>query len=318
VQQILALGRRNEQETKVVALGPVVQEAVDLLAATIPATIQVRHRIDSGGGNVLADATQIHQVVMNLCTNAFQAMETSGGVLEITLRRVDVDEETAATRPGLRAGPYSQLVVRDTGPGMDPAIRERIFDPFFTTKPVGVGTGLGLSVAHGIISRHGGVILCRSELGQGTSFEVYLPLVSDEVAEPARLPEPLPRGTERILFVDDEKAIVSMVEKLLTRLDYLVTGRVSSVEALALFEQSAGAFDLLITDVTMPELSDPELVTRVLAKRGDMPIIMVTGFSAQTTSESVRKLGAEALLYKPFSTADLARTVRDVLDKARL
>ncbi|MBE9506177.1 MAG: PAS domain S-box protein, partial [Chloroflexi bacterium] len=245
--QILAFSRQEEGERKPVQLAPIVKEALKLLVAALPSTIEIRQNIGPDTRAVNADPTQIHQILMNLCTNAERAMP-DGGVLEVSLENVELDEERAATIEGLRAGSYVRLTVSDTGCGMDEETLKRVFDPFFTTRGPGEGTGMGLSVVHGVVESHEGAITVDSELHRGTTFDVYL-LAVESIAEGA--PETKERvhgGSESILFVDDEAPIVEMGSETLTRLGYRVTTRTSSVEALELFRFKPGAFDLVITD----------------------------------------------------------------------
>ncbi|MFQ5637738.1 MAG: PAS domain S-box protein [bacterium] len=245
VRQILTFSRHAEQERKPLRLNPIVKEALKLLKASLPSTIEIRHNLDAGCSAVLADPTQIHQVLMNLCTNAYQAMDRDGGVLEVNLGMVVVDAELSRTYPNLSAGQYVRLTVRDTGRGMSQSTRERIFEPFFTTK-VGEGTGLGLSVVHGIVANHDGEITVESKPGKGTTFHVYLPQLESGMEQESQRAETLLRGKERILFVDDEEVVAAVVKRLLDRLGYDVTLRNSSVAALETFRAQPDKFDLVM------------------------------------------------------------------------
>ena len=317
VRQILAFSRPQRQEWRRFEPVLVVKEALKLLRASIPATIEIREDIGSDCGIVLGDPTQIHQVLMNLCTNAFQAMRYDGGSLTVSLSAVEVDAALAGRLGALQEGSYVKLVVADTGPGIDPEARERLFDPFFTTKEVGEGTGLGLAVVHGVVTNHGGAINVESDPGKGTSFFVYLPRVDRHEAEEQEEVEPLPRGNEHILFVDDEEAIVEFGRQVLEQLGYQVTTRTSSGEALDLFRAKPDRFDVVLCDVTMPIMSGIDLGIELMAIRSDVPIILMTGFSELVTREKARSMGFRELVMKPFGVSDLAKTLRNVADPAK-
>ncbi|MBW1796685.1 MAG: response regulator, partial [Deltaproteobacteria bacterium] len=326
IRQVLTFSRQVEQERKPLQLQLIVKEGLKLLRATLPTTIEIRHNIDKERGYIMADPTQVHQVIMNLCTNANHAMRQNGGLLEVSLQNVNFGppwcdrrcRQVSATKPGLgqglrnadwkrdknrskiqipnseiglAPGPYVRLSVSDTGHGMDQATMERIFDPFFTTKPVGDGTGMGLATVHGIITSHGGAITVHSELEKGTTFDVYFPRFESGVALEAEMAEPLPRGNERILFVDDEEPLVRMGQQMLERLGYHVTARTSSVEALEAFRAQPDRFDLVITDQTMPNMTGVELAKELMRIRPDIPIILITGFSEIVPPEKAKKMG---------------------------
>jgi len=320
VQQILAFSRQSKQERKPLDIRPIIKEVLKLLRASLPSTIEIRQNMEGDLGVIEADPTQIHQVLMNLCTNAAQAMSDDGGVLEVSLTKFDMDRGTLAFYPDLEPGPYLKLRVSDTGHGMPPEILQRIFDPYFTTKEPGKGTGLGLTVVHGIVKSHGGAIGVASEPGKGTSFDVYLPRV-DIVIRPVeveRLEPPLLGGRERVLFVDDEKAIVEIGQKMLERLGYEVVGRTSSVEALELFRAKPESFDLVITDLTMPNMTGDKLAQELLNLRPDTPIILCTGFSERITEEKAKSLGIREFIMKPLVMKDLAKVMRRVLDRQEI
>jgi len=255
VKQILAFSRQAEQERKPLEISPIVKEALKLLRASLPATIEIRQNIGTDLGTVLADATQIHQVLMNLCTNAAHAMGERGGILEVNLANVELGSDFTSRYPDIDPGPYLRLTVSDTGHGMHPSIMERIFDPFFTTKELGEGTGMGLAVVHGIVKGYGGTITVFSEPGEGSTFHIYLPLIDREVEPEARIGEPIPTGNEHILFIDDERAIVDVGKQILERLGYDVVTITSSTAALELFRTQSDKFDLVITDMTMPNMT---------------------------------------------------------------
>jgi PAS domain S-box-containing protein len=317
VQQILSFSRPSEHERKPLLLGPVIKEALKLLRASLPATIEIQQELSATEGTVLADPTQIHQLLMNLCANAAHAMRRRGGVLTVRLERVELDARAAATFPDLEPGAYHCLSVADTGVGMDEATLERIFEPFFTTKAPGEGTGMGLSVVHGIVKAHQGAITVSSRPGQGTTFRIYFPLLDDQApAEPLPQARELPHGQERILVVDDEEPLLSLVTRMLEMLGYRVTGRSSGAEALARFKMDPHAFDLVITDLIMPRMTGLDLAREIKALRPELPIILCTGFSEQMSRERARELGIARLLRKPMVLVEVARTVREVLDQA--
>ncbi len=314
VKQILAFSRQAEQELRPVQVKLIVNEAVKLLRASLPSTIEIRRRITSNSAT-LADATQIHQVMMNLCTNAHHAMAEEGGVLEVGLADVRIDNADEARELDLSPGCYLCLTVGDTGCGMPPEVIARIFDPFFTTKGRDKGTGMGLAVVHGIVKSHGGAVRMDSQPGRGTTFEIFLPVIR-QAAESAAVAdgERLPTGEEQILFVDDEKALVDLGRQMLERLGYKVICRTSSIEALELFKIRPEQFDLVITDMTMPNLTGDKLAAELKRLRPDIPIILCTGFSEQVTEAGVRQMDLQAFLFKPLVMNKLARTVRKVLD----
>jgi PAS domain S-box-containing protein len=316
VRQILTFSRQGEQERKPVLIFPIVKETLKLLRASLPSTIEIRQKIDSETGVVDANLTQIHQVVMNLCTNAAHAMKENGGVLEVTLVNVEMDTDTTAQHPDIHPGPYLRLTVSDTGIGIAPDLVERIFDPYFTTKKVGEGTGLGLAVVHGIVKTHGGIIKVYSELGKGSTFHVYFPRIDgfQEITETQKV-ELLPMGNhERVLFVDDEQALVELGEKMLEHLGYEVTVRTSSIEALELFRNQPDRFDLIITDFTMPNMTGDKLAQEVMRFRPGLPVILCTGFSDRISEMKAKALGIQEFVMKPFDLNDLAQTIRRALD----
>ncbi len=316
VQQILAFSRQARQERKPLDIKPLIKEGLKFLRASLPATIEIRQNMEEDPGTIEADPTQVYQVLMNLCTNAAHAMDEKGGVLEVSLGKADMDGEASAAPAGMEPGPYLRLRVSDTGHGMPPEILKRIFDPYFTTKEVGKGTGLGLAVVHGIVKSYGGGITVSSEMGKGSTFDIYFPRVQAMGrASEAERAEPLPfGGHERVLFVDDEKAIVEIGHSMLKYLGYEVEVRTSSIEALELFRAQADRFDLVITDMTMPNMTGDKLAQELLRIRPGIPIILCTGFSEYLTEEKAKALGVRELLMKPLAIRDLAQAVRRVLD----
>jgi signal transduction histidine kinase/ActR/RegA family two-component response regulator len=317
VHQILTFSRRTEQAHTPVQLPPLVEEALALLRASLPSSIEIRQHIDPEVGAVLADPTQLHQVIINLCANAEHAMRQTGGVLDVRLEAVKVDTALAAQHPALHLGPHVQLTVRDTGQGMPPDVVEHIYDPFFTTKAAGEGTGIGLSVVHGIVVNHGGTITVESRVDHGTTFMIYLPCIPWDMAGEVQEEEPLPCRQERLLFIDDEPALVHLGHAVLTQLGYDVTSCTSGVEALAAFQAAPHHFDLVITDYTMPQMTG-DVLTRALRRlRPDIPIILETGFSHTIDAEQAAALGIDAFLLKPWTVRELARTIAQVLAKRR-
>jgi signal transduction histidine kinase/ActR/RegA family two-component response regulator len=316
VQQILAFSRQAEKERRPVRIESIVKEAGKLLRSSIPKNIEIRQVIEAGCRPVMADPVQIHQVVMNLCTNAYHAMREKGGVLEVSLTEEEIGVDDLKADLGLTPGTYLRLTVSDTGHGMDKALMSRIFDPYFTTKAPGEGTGMGLSVVHGIVKDHGGEVEVHSEPKKGTTFHVHLPIIDIGASEPEALsPEPIQRGSERILLVEDEELIIQMLEQTLEEIGYQVTSRTSSVEALKAFEARPDKFDLVITDMTMPNMTGAELAPRLLEIRPDVPIILCTGFNEMIDEKRAKAMGIREYVMKPIVRHDIARTIRKVLDK---
>ncbi len=318
VQQILTFSRQTEQVRRPILLSPIVKETLKFLRASLPSTVKIKQHIDSETGIVLADPTQMHQVLMNLCTNAAHTMRETGGILEVALTDVDLDARDASRYLDLVPGPFVKLKVKDTGHGMGSDVIERIFDPYFTTKNPGEGTGLGLAVVHGIVKNYGGAISVESALGKGTTFSVFLPGVQAEKAEErARTTAPLRTGNERILFVDDEKALVDIGKGTLERLGYKTIGKTSSVEALETFRTQPDRFDLVITDQTMPNMTGVELAKELKRIRPDIPVILCTGLSQTVTPEKMKTAGICEFIKKPLGPYELAENVRKVLDQSK-
>jgi PAS domain S-box-containing protein len=316
VRQILAFTRQSEQALAPTAIGPLVKETLGLLRATFPAHIRIESRVEPDPGSANADPTQIHQVLMNLCTNARQAMgEERSGTLTVALEAVHAGPEGPAEAPELAPGEYLRLTVADTGPGIDPTIRHRIFDPYFTTKGPGEGTGLGLSVVHGIVRRHGGDIRVMDRPGGGTVFRVYLPRIpaEDRRDRNGRADAPA-RGAERILIVDDEPSLAAVGREILGAAGYRVAALTDSREALRVFERAPERFDLVLTDMTMPGMSGAELARRILRVRPEMPIFLCTGFSGAMTPERAEAMGIRAFFMKPLDYAAVAETIRSIFD----
>ncbi len=316
VRQILTFSRKNAPLKKRLELTGVVEEALKLLRATLPANVQIQLTVDTRNDVILADPTQVHQVVMNLCANAAHAMEAEGGELSIILDEAPTGME-ASGKAASAGGQMVRLRVADTGHGMDAEVLKRIFDPFYTTKEIGRGTGMGLAVVHGIVKSHGGAISVTSRLGGGTCFDLRFPIVSLPLTVGGEAAEALPGGSESILFVDDELFLADLGRDMLAQLGYRVDARSSSVEALAALHADKGRYDLLITDMTMPDLTGDELTARALKLCPDLPVIICTGYSERIDKSRAAAIGARELLLKPLSLQMMANTVRRVLDTPR-
>lgn len=315
VEQILTFSRQEEQECKPVQIHFIVKEALRLLQASLPSTIEIRQDIRDCGA-VLADPSQIHQVIMNLGTNAYQAMGELGGLLEVSMEVVDLDAKSIKSYPELQIGRFVEMTIRDTGCGMDPTTAERIFDPYFTTKGVGEGTGMGLATVHGIVTGLGGAIKVNSEPGKGSTFRVFLPRHDDSISEESELERETSelRGNEHILVVDDEEQVVTMLGDMLEELGYEVTTETSSVEVLKQFQAHSDRFDLVITDQTMPKVTGLELAEEMVRIRPDIPIILATGFSKIVTEDKIKHSGIRECLKKPIVFHDLEDAIRRALD----
>jgi PAS domain S-box-containing protein len=316
VKQILAFARQSDQESKLIQVDTIAEEALKLIRSTIPTSIKIKQNIESSS-LIMGNPIQLHQLFMNLCTNAAQATEDIGGILDVDLKDVTLGNESSLTQFDLKPGNYVKITVSDTGPGIAPNIIGSIFEPYFTTKGVGKGTGMGLAVVQGIVETHGGKIAVDSELGKGTVFSIYLPITQKSEDYRPHEEEKLPSGTERILFVDDELPIAKMGSQTLERLGYQVAVRTASIEALELFRSKPNHFDMVITDMTMPNMTGDSLVIELMKIRPDIPVILCTGYSKKISDESASEMGIKAFIYKPVVKADLAKTVRKVLDEAK-
>ena len=315
VQQILTFSRQSCQERKPLKVQYLIKEAFKLLRATIPSSIEIDCDIDESYGPIKGDPTQVHQIIMNLCTNAYHAMQETGGKLEVKLNEINVSYEQSMQRVGMKVGRHIELTVKDSGHGMDPQVMDRIFEPYYTTKEQGKGTGLGLSVIHGIVKNHGGDITVRSQPGKGSTFKVYLPVI-DEFEEEIETSEPSTEinGSERILLVDDEKQIIDIEQQILERLGYRVTPKTDSEEALEEFAAQPDRFDLVITDMTMPKMTGDQLARRMMDIKPQIPVILCTGFNEAITEEKAMAMGIDKFVMKPIVKDDLATTIRTVLD----
>ena len=314
VMQILAFSRQNELERKPVQISLVIREVIKLLYATLPTTIEIRQNIGSDTHYILADPSQIHQLLLNLCTNAAHAMEASGGILEVRTRAIRLDDDASNEFPELIPGSYLEMVVTDTGHGMNRSTMERLFDPFFTTKKPTKGTGMGLAVVHGIVKRHKGAIRVQSEKNKGSAFRIVLPRLEDQIRPSAKKQEIPPGGNERILFVDDEESLVDLGSMLLDRLGYQVETETDPLKALETFRRRQREFDLIITDMTMPKMTGITLAKKMIEIRENIPIILTTGFSELIVEENIQQMGIAALLMKPLTMKDLAATIRKALE----
>jgi PAS domain S-box-containing protein len=315
VEQILIFSRRGDEVKRPLQLHLVILEALKLIRSSLPSSIEISQRIETRNDTVLADPAQMHQVIMNLCTNAAHAMRSGGGVLRVELARETVDAAAAEKISDLNPGCYVVLTVRDQGEGMDEATRQRVFEPFFTTKKPGEGTGLGLSVVHGIVHSHGGAITVESRVGEGATFRAYFPSAAgaESVPKPDEATDSAPAG-EHILVVDDEPDIAAMLTRMLEARGYRVSAFTSGPEAMAAFRRSPEAFDAVISDQTMPRLGGVELAREVHARRADLPVILTTGYRDRVRSEEFKREIA-GVATKPFDAATLIRTLREALDR---
>ncbi|NCC50991.1 MAG: response regulator [Spartobacteria bacterium] len=312
VTQILTFSRQVEQVRQPLQLHLILKETLRLLRSTLPSTIDIRHSIDKHCGPVQADPAQIYQILMNLATNAYQAMKNIGGILELSLTGIPVDEELAATCPDLKIGLYAALTIHDTGCGMDQETMQHIFDPNFTTKPVGEGSGLGLSVVKDIIRHYDGAITVSSQPGKGATFTIYLPQIEQEAIRSTTDPIENTGVGYRILFVDDEETVGEVVRQMLKRLGHQGTILTSSAEALDIFSKHPDDFDLVITDEIMPNLTGTELAYEFRKIRPDMPVVLTTGFVQPPSPQHIEAAGFKACLMKPFATQQLQEVIAHI------
>lgn len=314
VNQMLTFSKQKDNEFKLLQPHVFVEDALALTKSFLPATIEIRKQINPDCGLIMVDPIQVHQVVMNLISNAYHAMEENGGVLEVYLDEITIKDDNVIFP--LSPGSYIYLKISDTGPGMSAAVMERIFDPFFTTKKEGKGSGIGLSVVHGIIQSHKGYINVKSKEGQGSTFEVYLPVYAgkDILEETIKEERPIQKGNERILLVDDDKKVAFMVQHMLEKLGYQVTCHMDSPGALDAFAKSPNAFDLVVTDLTMPDLTGYQLAEKLTDIRSDIPIILCTGFGEHINKKQYSLQGIKGYLNKPVSVKDVSHLIRNILD----
>ncbi len=318
VNQILAFSRKDEQTMGSVNIGKVVKEVISFLRSSIPTTIEISSKTEKGLALVIGNATQINQILMNLCTNAAHAMKENGGLLNIELKNV-VLETDEASLIHLEPGTYQQLIVSDTGTGINKDIIERIFEPYFTTKEAGEGTGMGLAVIYGIVKNHGGSINVYSEPGKGTAFNVYFPVLDGGMTDSISIQDKvsLTGNNERILFVDDEIQLADLGTRMLEKLEYRVEKITSSIEALEVFKANPDKFDMIITDMTMPNMTGVKLAAEIHKIRPDIPIILCTGFSNGINKSNHLEKGISALVMKPVVKSELSKVIREVLDKKK-
>ncbi|MDA3897914.1 MAG: response regulator [Desulfobacteraceae bacterium] len=319
VRQILTFSRKSNHSLEPLSPHLIVKEALKMLRASLPSTIHIQEEIDNNCGNIMADPTHIHQIVINLCTNALHSMENEKGTLSIRLYRETLNKQQIAPELGESPGLFVTLEITDTGHGMDPHVIANIFDPYFTTKEIGKGTGLGLSVIHGIIKDYHGFIRVDSKPGNGSRFQIYIPALTQEASAKKTSvdnEDALPTGTERILIVDDESSIVAVTQKILERLGYSVTITTESFLALEKIRSAPEKFDLVISDQTMPGLTGVDLSKEILKIRPDMPIIICTGYSSVISEENFLTIGIKKYLKKPISTKRLAMSIRQVIDES--
>ncbi len=312
IQQILTFSRQHEQQFQAMDITPLVKESMKLMRASLPTTIEINHKLEAKKTTLFADPTQIHQIIVNLCSNAGYAMREKGGKLLIELTNMKLDIESAFSHE-IGEGEYLKLTVKDTGCGMTSYIQDRIFDPFFTTKPAGEGSGMGLAMVHGIVKSHHGAITVSSELGKGTTFKILLPLAGDS-SVPDEEYEVTPAGKESILFVDDEELIIDSVQDILEDLGYIVTATTDSIEALKIFRSNPNRFDVVLTDQTMQNMTGIELAEEIIRIRPTMPVILATGFSDTVSLERAKNIGIREYLTKPITEEQLNKAIRKVLE----
>jgi len=320
VRQILTFSRKNDQddeeEKEHVQISSIVKEVHGMLRSSLPATIKFNRKIEADSSVVMADPTQIHQVLVNLCTNASHAMCDAGGLLEVILRDVDLESETRIGDELLGPGPYVKISVSDSGCGMDKEVLERIFEPFFTTRKVNEGTGLGLSVVHGIIKSHDGAIAVSSTPGKGTTFDIFLPKIESNEIQESQPSEPTTKEKEVILLVDDEEMMVDVTKQILGRLGFDVIAKTSSIDALETFQEEPDKFDLVITDQVMPNMTGTQLAEKLISIRSDIPIILCSGFPENVSPDQLKSIGIREFIAKPVTRQEIAKTIQRVLSKS--
>ena len=314
VSQILAFSRKNVDEEKPIDIAPILKEALKLLRSTLPSTIEIEKNIDESSAVLIGDPSSIHQIVMNLVTNAAQSIKKDTGIIRISLTSERLDETDLAENNHATPGMFIKLTVQDNGSGIDPSSINRIFDPFFTTKEVGKGTGMGLSVVHGIVTAHGGLIKVNSVLNKGTTFNVFIPKTEMKAIETdIVLPQAIP-GTANILFVDDEELLRDITQKTLSSLGYNVTDSSSASEAIKIFEKDPGLFDLVITDLSMPKMNGINLSKELIKLRPEIPVILCTGNTGDISDQSIKDAGIRATVMKPITIAGISKVIFDVLN----
>ncbi len=314
IRRLLSFSRKTGKTLRPVNIAQLVQDALKFLRSTIPTTIAIHQDIQADEAAAMADPVQLNQVMMNLCINASQAMEKTGGKLMVRVEKVMLDKDAVRKHHDLNQGPYVRITVSDTGPGIDDNIIERVFDPYFTTREVGKGSGMGLAVVHGIVNNHGGSVSINGRPGSGAVFNVLLPLADEKPKPETRTADDLPTGSETLLFVDDETAIVEMTGRILERLGYRVETRTDPTKALNLFATKPDGFDLVITDMTMPGMTGAQLAEKLKDIRPDVPVVICTGHSSLINEKKAKKMGIDAFVMKPITQTEIAKTIRKVLD----
>jgi CheY-like chemotaxis protein len=318
VKQILAFSRQTEHKLSPVRFQKILTEVLKLTRSTIPSDIEIHHDIQQNCRSVMAESTQLHQIAMNLITNAYHAVENTSGIISVQLKEISMDGGELEDSP-LKPGQYAMLSVSDNGVGIPRNVINNIFEPYFTTKEKGKGTGLGLAVVHGIVREHKGDMKVYSEEGKGTTFNVYIPLMkqSTEIVANDSI-SVLPTGTESLLLVDDEESVVRLEKQMLERLGYKVVAQSSSIDALELFKANPDDYDLVVTDMTMPNMTGDKLAKEILTIRSDIPVIICTGFSERINKEQAEAIGVNGFLMKPVVKSEMAQMVRKVLDEPKV
>lgn len=313
VSQILAFARQTDEKRVPIQIDLIIKEVLKFIRSSIPTTIEIQQNIESDS-LIIGNSTQIQRIIMNLCTNAAHAMENEGGELRITLKDTTINNGNPLGASHLPLGDYVEIRIADSGHGIEPQIIDKIYEPYFTTKKPGEGTGMGLAMVYGIVETYSGKINVKSVVGKGTTFTIYLPVAKEGKVHRENKTEELPTGHERILFVDDEPHITTVVDRILSQLGYSVTTKTRSTEALELFKLKPDSFDLVISDVTMPKMAGDQLAQHLMEIRPNIPIILCTGYSKRLSKDDALKIGIKALAHKPLVKEDLAKTVREVLD----
>lgn len=319
VKQILTFSRKSDQKKEPLRVDLVIKEALKMLRSTLPATIDIQTNINPASGLVLANPTNIHQIVVNLCTNASHAIGNDKGILEVSLKPIDLNSAQVAGKPQVQAGSFILFTVKDNGAGMDKETASRIFEPYFTTWDQEEGTGLGLALIQSIVEDTNGFVQVESSPGEGSSFHIYLPTIQEDSTLTADTDKntPLPTGTERILIIDDEEEITEIIKIHLSKLGYTIITKTKSTEALDLFLADCEAFDLVITDQTMPEITGEELARAMLKVKPDLPIILCTGYTSALSQDDAHDIGIRRFITKPVNQRFLAETIRSVLDQGK-
>lgn len=318
IRQLLSFSRKTEVQMAPVSIIPIIRESVSLMRASIPTNIAIEQDLSNDCGAIVADATQVHQVIINLCTNAAHAMEDTGGAVHVGAAKILITENDAAQQPDLEPGEYLQLTVSDTGSGIAPDIQRRIFDPYFTTKDIGKGSGMGLAVVHGIVKSHGGKITIESEPGQGSKFTILFPAVEGECPVAVPKSNPVTGGCEKILMIDDEASLLQTASCFLERHGYRVISTTDPGAALDLFGENPNDFDLVITDMAMPKITGVELSGKILQMRSDIPVILCSGYSEAINASKAKRLGIQRYIEKPIKLSELAANIRDVIDRVNI